>query len=178
MNTAKLLLTLEQQIAILEAEVTPIGHLPTQQARFDRRLFSSHGTRLRDYMQEISHNQAQLRQEVNENRTAQVAFLAEKLVAQITALQRELATQQLRKKHREPQQGTGDLYTKLVQHQDYERRLQAMIQDRESLLGQQSLLREQQRLQQEIAALEGRLSRCRVALVRLERAIERKEKDF
>lgn len=177
MNAAKLLLILQQQIVALETEVAPVGHLSAQQARFDLRLFSNHGTRLRDYMAEIKYNQAQLQQEVSASRTAQVAFLAERLVAQITAMQRELATLTLRQKYAAQPRTSGDLYSKLVQHQDYERRLQAMIQDRESLLGQQQMPLDRQRLQQEIAALEGRLSRCRTALARLERIIERKEKD-
>lgn len=53
-----------------------------------------------------------------------------------------------------------------------------MIQDRESLLGAQSTLAAQRKLQQEVAALEGRLMRCRQALARIERGIERKENGF
>lgn len=53
-----------------------------------------------------------------------------------------------------------------------------MIQDRESQLGRQSLLVEQQKIQKELAALEGRLMRCRQALIRIERSIEKKENGF
>ncbi|OQV65846.1 hypothetical protein AK51_15585 [Serratia nematodiphila DZ0503SBS1] len=53
-----------------------------------------------------------------------------------------------------------------------------MIQDRESLLGRQTTLAAQQKLQHELAALEGRLMRCRQALARIERNIERKENGF
>ncbi|MBI0221119.1 primosomal replication protein, partial [Yersinia pestis subsp. pestis] len=69
-------------------------------------------------------------------------------------------------------------YHKLAEHQDYERRILAMIQDRESQLGRQSLLVEQQKIQKELAALEGRLMRCRQALIRIERSIEKKENGF
>ena len=121
---------------------------------------------------------AQLKLVVAENRTQQVAFLAEKLVAQISALQRELATQKLRKTNPEPKYNKLDPYHKLAEHQDYERRILAMIQDRESQLGKQNLLTEQQKIQKELAALEGRLMRCRQALIKIERSIEKKESGF
>ncbi|ANS41535.1 primosomal replication protein PriC [Serratia inhibens] len=178
MSTHRLLQVLEQQIAALAAEVTPRGDAPIPQARFDTALFSNRGTRLRDYLAEVQRNFAQLQTAANDNRTSQVAFLAEKLVAQITALQRELATQALRRKNQPKEVAAVDLYHKLAEHQDYERRLMSMIQDRESLLGRQTTFAAQQKLQHELAALEGRLVRCRQALARIERSIERKENGF
>jgi len=177
-STHRLLQVLEQQIAALAAEVTPRGDAPIPQARFDTALFSNRGTRLRDYLAEVQRNFVQLQTAANDNRTSQVAFLAEKLVAQITALQRELATQALRRKNQPKEVVAVDLYHKLAEHQDYERRLMSMIQDRESLLGKQTTFAAQQKLQHELAALEGRLVRCRQALARIERSIERKENGF
>ncbi|WP_434462489.1 primosomal replication protein PriC [Serratia plymuthica] len=178
MSTHRLLQVLEQQIAALAAEVTPRGDAPIPQARFDTALFSNRGTRLRDYLAEVQRNFAQLQTAANDSRISQVAFLAEKLVAQITALQRELATQALRRKNQPKEVVAVDLYHKLAEHQDYERRLMSMIQDRESLLGRQTTFAAQQKLQHELAALEGRLVRCRQALARIERSIERKENGF
>ncbi|HCR2991586.1 primosomal replication protein PriC [Serratia marcescens] len=178
MSTQRLLQVLAQQIAALAAEVTPRGDVPIPQARFDAALFANRGTRLRDYLAEVEKNFAQLQSAATDNRTSQVAFLAEKLVAQISALQRELATQALRRKNQPKEAPEADLYHKLAEHQDYERRLIAMIQDRESLLGRQTTLAAQQKLQHELAALEGRLMRCRQALARIERNIERKENGF
>ncbi|CNE66568.1 primosomal replication protein [Yersinia nurmii] len=178
MSTEKLLQVLESQVEALSAEIAPQAHTPTAQARFDQLLFSNHGTRLRDYLLEVRKNLTQLKQVVAEQRSEQVAFLAEKLVAQISALQRELATQTLRKNQPKPRQVSQDPYHKLAEHQDYERRIIAMIQDRESQLGQQTRLVDQQRIQKELAALEGRLMRCRQALSRIERSIERKENGF
>ncbi|PWC15058.1 prephenate dehydrogenase [Brenneria roseae subsp. americana] len=175
MNTHKLLLVLEQQIATLAKEIEPIADKSISQSRFDRQLFSSYGTRLKDYFAEVSQNLHLIRQLVAEQRTEQVAFMAEKLVSQITALQRESATQSLRRQEQPTIPSADDLYHKLAEHQGYERRLLSMIQDRESLLSTQTLFSEQQRLQKELAALEGRLSRCRQALSRLERLIERNE---
>lgn len=99
MSTQRLLQVLAQQIAALAAEVTPRGDVPIPQARFDAALFANRGTRLRDYLAEVEKNFAQLQSAANDSRTSQVAFLAEKLVAQIAALQREMATQALRRKN-------------------------------------------------------------------------------
>jgi primosomal replication protein N'' len=161
LSTQTLLHSLEQQIENLAQEIEPVAHAPAQQARFDVTLFAT-----------------KLRQVVEENRSAQVAFVAERLVSQITALQRELATQNLRKADKQKEQSGGDYYSKLVEHQQYERRLLAMIQDRESRLGRVETFKEQQHMQKELAALEGRLMRCRQALIKIERSIERQERGF
>lgn len=178
MSTERILHVLDQQIETLSREIEPIGHVSATQARFDIALFSTKGTRLRDYLAEIKNNLRQLNQEVAEKRSAQVAFIAERLVAQITAMQRELATQTLRKTHQTPERRSHDNYTKLAETQQFERRLIAMIEDRETTLGQLSTFSDQQRVQKELAALEGRLMRCRQALAKIERQIERQEKGF
>ncbi|KQN68623.1 MULTISPECIES: primosomal replication protein PriC [Rahnella] len=178
MSTERILHVLDQQIETLSREIEPIGHVSATQARFDIALFSTKGTRLRDYLAEIKNNLRQLNQEVAEKRSAQVAFIAERLVAQITAMQRELATQTLRKTHQTPERKSHDNYTKLAETQQFERRLIAMIEDRETTLGQLSTFSDQQRVQKELAALEGRLMRCRQALAKIERQIERQEKGF
>ena len=178
MSTERILHVLDQQIETLSREIEPIGHVSATQARFDIALFSTKGTRLRDYLAEIKNNLRQLNQEVVEKRSAQVAFIAERLVAQITAMQRELATQTLRKTHQTPERKTHDNYTRLAETQQFERRLIAMIEDRETTLGQLATFSDQQRVQKELAALEGRLMRCRQALAKIERQIERQEKGF
>jgi primosomal replication protein N'' len=177
-STERILHVLDQQIETLSREIEPIGHVSATQARFDIALFSTKGTRLRDYLAEIKNNLRQLNQEVVEKRSAQVAFIAERLVAQITAMQRELATQTLRKTHQTPERKSHDNYTRLAETQQFERRLIAMIEDRETTLGQLATFSDQQRVQKELAALEGRLMRCRQALAKIERQIERQEKGF
>ncbi|NIF46326.1 prephenate dehydrogenase [Enterobacter sp. Ap-1006] len=175
MKTASLLQALETRVAELAAAVEPVALLRASQARFDRKLFHTHSTQLKDYLQEAQANLAQLQLSVSHGKTEQVAFIAEKLVAQIAALQRELATAHLRQS--EPQQKVQEnLYEKLATHQDYERRLLAMVSDRDSQLSLQTTLAGQQKLQRELAALEGRLQRCRQALTRIEKAIERRER--
>jgi len=171
----KLLQVLEGQINELANTMAPVADRPASQARFDQQLFANHGTRLRDYLAEVRKNMAQLSTLVEQQRNEQVAFMANKLVTQIGALQRELATHNLRKAEVTKVRPQEDLYQKLSEHQGYERRLLAMISDRESQLGQQTTLAAQQRMQQELAAIEGRLVRCRQALTRIERNIERQE---
>ncbi|MEW7313873.1 primosomal replication protein PriC [Buttiauxella gaviniae] len=175
MKTASLLQALDVRVAELAEAIAPISLQRASQARFDRKLFSTHSTQLKDYLTEVQANLAQLQLSVKVGKTEQVAYLAEKLVAQIAALQRELATWQMRKNDPQPPV-VENLYEKLSTHQDYERRLQSMIADRDSQLAIQTTLVGQQKIQKEIAALEGRLQRCRQALARIERAIERRER--
>jgi primosomal replication protein N'' len=174
-KTAALLQALDARVAELAQAIAPVSLQRASQARFDRKLFSTHSTQLKDYLTEVQANLAQLELSVKVGKAEQVAYLAEKLVAQISALQRELATWKMRKNDPQPVVAEN-LYEKLSTHQDYERRIQIMINDRESQLSIQVTLAGQQKLQKELAALEGRLQRCRQALTRIERAIERRER--
>lgn len=174
-NSHKFLQTLEQQLAQLSQAIAPHADQAVAGSRFDRQLFQCHGTRLRDYLEEVAHNVHALRQLVADQRTDRVLFVTEKLVAQIGALQRELSTLTLRQQETGLAPAPVDIYQKLAQHQDYERRLNLMVQDRESQLDRAVTLQQQQQLQREIVVLEGRLARCRQALGRLERQLERQE---
>lgn len=131
-------------------------------------------------MQQIRDNFTQLITCVEAQRSQQVKFLATQILQQIEALTRELSTQTLRKQENQLSQRkkSVDLYQKLAQHQDYERRLQSMIQDRELALTQAQSFVRQQELQKEIAALENRLARCKSALVSIEKSIERQEDKY
>ncbi|MGK2889582.1 MAG: primosomal replication protein PriC [Candidatus Malihini olakiniferum] len=169
MNRHYFLQALEQQLALLAQAVTPLADRPLAYSRFDRQIFQSHGTRLRDYLSEVEQNFQALRHLVEEDCTERVAFMTERLVAQIGALQA------LRRQEETPVAIASDLYQKLAEHQDYERRLNLMIQDRESQLDIAVTLSAQQQLQREIVALEGRLAFCRQALLRLERKVEKLE---
>lgn len=175
MNTTSLLQVLRTRIDELAVAIAPISLQRASQARFDKTLFATHSTQLKDYLLEVRVNMDKLQHSVEQARTDQVAFLAEKLAGQLAALQRELATKGLRKSERQPP-AAENFYQKLATHQDYERRLQAMINDRENQHALQTTLAGQQQLQREILALEGRLQRCKQALTRLERIIERQER--
>lgn len=175
MKTALLLQQLEEKLEQLAEAVAPHSNQRTPRARFDAQLFHSHSTRLGDYLLEIKESMVMLRQSVAYQRTDRVAWMAERVVLQMSALQRELATQALRKNEAVAVPVSENLYEKLAKHQDYERRLQAMIADRESQLNRCETLVQQQNIQREIAALEGRLQRCLQATRRIERAIEKRE---
>ena len=163
MNTRQLLQALRQKISALEEQIAPIADRELSQRRFDDTLFAARNKTLRLYMDELLHHAEQVR------------FLAEKIVAQIAALNREAATQALRQKEQSyvKRDSQVDLYQRLAQHQDYERRLAQMTDDRELALGRAQTFAEQQKIQKELAALAGRLVRCRQALQRIERQIER-----
>ncbi|MCP1437847.1 primosomal replication protein N'' [Erwinia persicina] len=176
MKSAHLLEQLEAKLEELAQTIAPHANQRTAKARFDSQLFHCHGTRLADYLQEARQSMALLRQSVNGHRTERVAWMAERVVLQISALQRELATLKLRNSETRPEPEPENLYEKLAKHQDYERRLRAMVADRESQLAHQETLAQQRKLQQEIAALEGRLQRCLLALKKIERAIENRDR--
>jgi primosomal replication protein N'' len=169
---------LESQIDLLSAAITPRTDTPARQARFDQQLFSNHGTRLRDYLLEIKKSMERLKQVIAENHLLKISFISEKLILQISALQRELATESLREADPSHDTENSHLYPNLARCQDYERRIIVMIHDRENKLGNQTHLSEQRQIQRELAALEGRLMRCRQALTEIERAIERKKNSF
>lgn len=177
MKTQKLLNTLEEQIEALAEQIKPIAHSSFIKSRFDQKLFYRKSHQLSECLFEIKQHFSQLKNAVITSRPEQVTFLTEKIIAQIGAMTRESATQILREQENQHSQKekTVDRYERLVQHQDYERRLIAMINDREQQLAKQQSYVACQKLQQEIAALTGRLVRCRQALSRIERAIERDE---
>lgn len=53
-----------------------------------------------------------------------------------------------------------------------------MVRERELRLAACQTLAQQQQIQRELAAMEGRLQRCRQALRRIEKQIERRENGF
>ncbi|WP_034912831.1 MULTISPECIES: primosomal replication protein [Erwinia] len=175
MKSAFLLQQLDAQLNQLATAVEPHANTRMTEARFDQQLFHCRALRLGDYLAEIRQSLAQLRHSVNGGRAERVAWMAERVVLQMGALQRELATQKLRKADARARPVGENFYEKLAKHQDYERRLRAMVADRESLLASCDTLVQQQNLQREIAAIEGRLQRCLQALKRIERAIEKQE---
>ena len=149
MKTAQLLQTLNDQLSELAALVAPLAEHATLSPRFDRQLFHTRSTLMQAYLAEAQHNFNQLRQAVERQQLPQVVWIAERLAAQIAALRRRL------------------------QHQEYERRLLAMRDQRQRQLAQATSLDEQQRLGKEVEAYSGRLARCRQALDKIENVLAR-----
>lgn len=172
MKTALLLNTLQNQMALLREQATPLMGHATLKPRFDRQLFRTRSTLIKDYLDEAQANLDELRHAVQSEHTEQVAWLAEHLTEQITALHREIAAWPLHMWD-SAASGAGKWQRKRLENQEFERRLFEMKRERETRLNNSETLEEQQLLMREITALEGRLIRCRQALDEIERVIER-----
>lgn len=164
---------LDARIAELAQQIAPVGAHRALSPRFDGQLFSTRSTLMGDCLREIEENNQRLRVLIAHNRVEQAAWLAEHLVDQIAALTRECATSGLRR-FDAPRASLAKLNDKLLQHQDYERRLLAMKNARAAQLARVETLADQQRLVRELEALDGRLARCRDALDKITRAVERR----
>ncbi|MGL4725140.1 MAG: primosomal replication protein N'' [Scandinavium sp.] len=172
MRTDQLLQSLENHLSRLEAEVAPMAFHATIGARFDRQLFRTRSSLLQACVEEARGNLKALRHAVEQQQFEQVQWLAEHLVAQLEAIARESAAWQLRGWDN----GSPALtrwQRKRLQHQDYERRLLEMTQQRRQLLAQASTLEDQQRLAREVDAFSTRLKRCRDALENIENVLAR-----
>ncbi|OAN18536.1 prepilin peptidase [Photobacterium jeanii] len=149
---------------------------------FDEQLFLCRSKLLTPCVDEISHEISALEREQKAGKlqVARTAHMCEKIVAQVQAVQRELATQQVRQ--REPRRADNyrrpihELYQDLAKHQDWERRLKATTQDKTLMLNHCQSLAEQQKLQQEITAFEGRIQRCKAAIAKIEKQITQQER--
>lgn len=172
MKTDLLLQSLATQLSRLEAEVAPMAFHATLGARFDRQLFRTQSTYLQACVEEAHGNLKALRQAVEHKQIEQVQWLAERLVAQLEAIARESTAWSLRGWDN----GSPTLtrwQRKRLQHQEYERRLLAMTQQRRQLLAQATTLEDQQRLSREVEAFSARLTRCRSALENIENVLAR-----
>lgn len=172
MKSTLLLQALEQKLAALCAEVAPFASHATVSPRFDRQLFRTRSTLMKSYLDETENNLRALRHAVEAQQLPQVAWLAEQLSAQITALMRETAVWSLRQWDA-PKAGITKWQQKRLQHQQFEHRLLAMKKEREDRVKQVTTLVEQQQLHKEITAFDERLRRCRHALDKIERVLAR-----
>ena len=172
MKTALLLQTLQNQLTTLREQAAPLMQHATLKPRFDRQLFRTRSTLMKDYLDEAQHHLDELRHAVDNAQAEQIAWLAGHLAEQIAALHREIAAWPLRVWDG-ASAGTTKWQRKRLEHQEFERRLCEMKNERESRLNQAETLEEQQMLMREITALEGRLERCRKALDDIERVIAR-----
>ncbi|KJG58713.1 prepilin peptidase [Photobacterium kishitanii] len=153
-----------------------------QRPLFDQQLFRHRSKLLTPCVTEIAQELATLQKEQQAGRLLpeRTQHVCEKLIAQIHAVQREFATQQIRKN--EPKQAVSkrrsinEIYQDLNQHRDWERRLKSMLRDKETLLNRCGSQFEQQQSQKEVLVLEGRISRCQTAIVKLEEEINRRER--
>jgi len=172
LKTALLLQTLQNQLSALRTQASPLMQHATLKPRFDRQLFRTRSTVMNAYLDEAQHNLDELRHAVEKGQSEQVAWLAGHLAEQIAALHREIVAWPLRVWD-SSSAGTTKWQRKRLEHQEFERRLCEMKNERTARLNQAETLEEQQMLMREITALEGRLERCRKALDDIERVIAR-----
>ena len=172
MKTALLLQTLEQQLARLQARIAPLSAHATLSARFDRQLFQTRSTQMQAYLHEANAHFQELKHAVEQQQLPQVSWLAERLAAQIEAINRESEAWSLRVWD-SASPGLRRWQRKRLETQEFERRLLEMKQQRQQQYQQATTLDEQQRLAREITAFDGRLARCRQALEEIERVLAR-----
>ncbi|MCC4797913.1 prepilin peptidase [Enterovibrio norvegicus] len=176
--------TLKQQLQNLAINAADIDRKRGEAIKplFDERLFSCLARLLTPCVSEAQSLVATLEREQESGRltAARADYLCEKLLNQISALQREMATISIRQKERSfaPRFGTStsQLYQDLAQHQSWERRLDDMVRDAEAKLGQCQTLVEQQQMQKNLLTLEKRLARCSEARQKIEARITFREK--
>ncbi|TFH92817.1 primosomal replication protein [Vibrio ouci] len=151
-------------------------------ALFDERLFQCKAKLLVPCVKETQSTlQSIIREEEAGKLTAMRAeYLTERLFAQVSAIQRELATTKIRKnepKHKSYfQKPINELYQHLSQHQDWERRLMEMVRDKELAL-QYAPPFQQQAAQQDLLTTEQRLKRCQEAKLKIEKQITYRERN-
>nr|WP_310617132.1 primosomal replication protein [Pantoea cypripedii] len=155
---------LQSTLDLLRQQIAQQPDGSCRQPRFDAQLFHCKGTRLADYLRELEHNIAQLT--AADTDVARRQWLADKVLDQIAALQRECQSQQLRVARERP---WGDSrQQKREEYRGYETRLLAMIAEREQHLQRAETLSIQQQLIREVEQLKVRLGRCRQAIHKLE----------
>lgn len=170
MNGALLLNKLDQQLCSLAKTLAPIGGFTTLRPRFDRQLFHCQSTCLMDYLTEARENFVCLQAACKQQERDKVAWFADRLSHQIAALTRESATWSLRTADTAHLK-VGKLHEEILKHQDFERRLQEMVDIREQQLAQETTFQGQQERHREVDLYQKRLARCREALAKLNRRL-------
>lgn len=153
-------------------------HLPL----FDEQLFQCKATFLVPCIEETRQTLASLIREDDTGKLtpARAEYLTERLISQIEAIQRELATTKIRK--HEPkhdsyyQKPINELYQNLAQHQEWERRLKEMVREKQLQLEHAPPL-QKPALQNALAATEQRLSRCQASKIKIEKQITYRERN-
>lgn len=162
---ANLLTILRKQIDKLEQQINLANDQQFQEPYFDEQLFQTNKivTDKTFYLEKIKQTYQVLVANIKLEKVEQITFLSDKLVNQIAALTRELATQNLRQKGFQ-NIIAETLAQKHMRHLDYLRRLQDMKYELE--------LSPEIINQSKIAALDNRIYRCEQAIKKIEFEIE------
>ncbi|KHT61694.1 prepilin peptidase [Photobacterium gaetbulicola] len=153
-----------------------------QRPLFDEQLFHCHGKLLTPCVAEIREEIQALSREHQQGKLdpLRAQHICERIVSQIQAIERELATLAIRKNEPHPtrkwQKPIYELKQDLAQHQVWAKRLATMQRHKERALSQCRSADEQQVLQNEAATLAERLRRCKIALAKIEKQISMRER--
>ena len=168
---------------------------------FSRELFSCQSDRFVPYIEEVQRRLPELNRLLKANKTELSTLLLDKIEQQISALSNALnsnkalhqapklsfdAHNKVKQKRLKSQSkfknttqklllNSQQLYLKLSEHHEFERRLMDMVTERESQR-MQCKASENDKLSSEVLALHQRLGRCRKAISAIERDIELAEK--
>ncbi|HDM8224134.1 TPA: primosomal replication protein [Vibrio campbellii] len=149
---------------------------------FDERLFHCRSRFLTPCVKEANATLDAIIREQNEGKLTalRAEYLTERLVAQITAIQREISTTKIRKgeiKHsshfRKP---INVMYQELAQHQEWARRLREMVLEKQIAVEMAPSFARAE-AQKVLLTTEQRLERCEAALLKLENQITHREKN-
>lgn len=144
------------------------------QPLFDSTLFKSRAKRLMPYALEAQSNYKRILSELASKQlsAARATHLTEKLTNQVAALQRELANYDLRDdRHAHQTSSTNQLYNALSQHQDWQRRLSAIVQQKKAALDSAPAYQKEQADKAWQLANE-RLERCEESMKKIQRQID------
>lgn len=134
-------------------------------ALFDRVLFKCGSRKLTPYVKEafLTYTAIQQTQEQNLDKIEQIEHLTTRLLNQISALKREIATHQLRCGQQTSCNNTtatlSELYSQLAQHNEWERRLIEMVCTKDASWRAASGKNKSQ-AKQTLVVVEQRLARC------------------
>lgn len=175
---------LKQQIHALSLQADEIDKRRGENAKplFDERLFSCRSARLSPCVLEVESAIDALEKNHVKNALSseKTSHLCEKLINQISALQREIATLTLRAQEQnfsfKPKASLNLLYQALAQHLSWEWRLESKIKETEKALQLYLAPQDQQAIQNQLLHLEKRLNRCKNARQKIEGKITLNEK--
>ncbi|CAM4301844.1 primosomal replication protein [Vibrio neonatus] len=177
------------QISQLKEKLAQMSHSATQldkqrgehhQPLFDSSLFHCRSKLLHPCVLETTQTYESILREQQHGRLTKerAEYLSERLLAQISAISRELSTAHFRKdepKHKSYyRKPINAFYQDLAKHKEWERQLMEMVIDRQRALDNAQGFNQGQ-AQQALLTAEQRLQRCREAIIRIEKQITYKE---
>lgn len=187
-DTQQLLIQLQDLESALQSSPIDEENWFNRSDLFVSSAFYTKSSELSDYIQELKGNISKL-DKLHEQ--AYLEFLADKVTQQFACLKSLLNSapvqskdkvyrsrqrskvQQAKQFAKNANQSSQDLYSELSKLQEYERRLQEMVTERQQKLHNYQGSTNRQEYQQEVLTYQRRLGRCRQALSKVEEQIQK-----